>query len=89
MKASVYRAAQKSGALTVPCRAEKTLFSVCLPAFSTEDAAIGLFFFQWQQRSVFMSSLSFPVPGWLFRAGRAVSQQGSHVWAGGALLTVE
>lgn len=89
MKVSIYRAAQKSGVPTVPCRAEKTLFSVCLLASSTEDAAIGLFFFQWQQRSVFMSSLSFSVPGWLFRASHAVGQQGSRVWAGGALLTVE
>lgn len=36
-----------------------------------------------------MSALSFPVPGWLFRAGRPVEQQGSRVWAGGALLMVE
>lgn len=46
-------------------------------------------FFQWQERHVLMSALSFPVPGWLFRAGHAVEQQGSRVWAGGALLMVE
>lgn len=36
-----------------------------------------------------MSSLSFPVPEWLCRAGRAARRRGPRGWAAGALLAVE
>lgn len=45
MKVSIYRAAQKSGVLTVPCHAEKTLFSVCLLASSQRMQQLGSFSF--------------------------------------------
>lgn len=80
---------QKSVALTVPCHAEKALCSVCLPPSSTEETANRAFFFSGNRDAALTSSLSFPVPNWLFRADRAVTQQASRVWAGGALLTVE
>lgn len=85
----IYRVMQKSVVLTVPYHTEKALCSVCLPPSPQRKHQMGLFFFFNGSRDVALT-LCLSSCAWLaLGAGHAVRQQGSRVWACGALLTAE
>lgn len=92
LRKPAHRVMQKSVVLTVPfmLRRLSAVFVYHLPQQRRwQMGPFFNFFFERQQRCCFKSSLSFHVPEQLFHAGRAASPQGSRVWAGGALWTVE